>query len=313
MAKDLFGHPPPASAGAPESKRAATPPARPAHVGMMESNAPPPAALRPAAAGGLVHLGCSGYHYQDWVGHFYPEGTRPSQYLAHYFRSFHALEVNQTFYRPPTLKSMSDLSRKAPATARIAVKLPGLFTHQRSGTTSDAEAFREAIKPLQQSGQLGCVLAQFPFQFKPSQETGDDIRRIVDWFGSLKLAVEIRNAAWQREGFYTYLKQAGVALCSVDAPELAGLPVRGTPATADFAYVRLHGRNAEKWWNHERPEQRYTYLYSNAELSEWRTRLVEMATQTTEVYVFFNNHFEGRAPSNALTLRGLLDESAHSR
>lgn len=309
MAKDLFGHPPSASTRAQQSERTARRLPGSAQVGLSTPDAPVPAALRLAGGAGLVHLGCSGYHYADWVGPFYTEGTKPSQYLTRYFQSFHALEVNQTFYRPPTLKSISDLARKAPPTARIAVKLPGLFTHQRSGTKSDAELFREAIKPLQQSGQLGCVLAQFPFQFKPSKQSGDDIRRIVDWFCSLKLAVEIRNAAWQREGFYTFLTQAGVALCNVDAPDLAGLPERGSEITADFAYVRFHGRNADTWWNHDRPEQRYTYLYSSGELREWSTRLKAMASRVGDIYVFFNNHFEGRAPANALSLRALLQES----
>lgn len=268
-------------------------------------------AVRPSTDNILV--GCSGYHYADWVGQFYPPETKPKDYLKFYLSKFSALEVNQTFYRPPTLKGTSEMARRMPPDVHLAVKLPKLFTHENTATQSDAKTFREAMKPLQDAGILGCVLAQFPFSFKPNRQTGDELRRMVDWLSSVRLAVEIRNAGWLREGFYTYLRQAGVALCAIDAPSLPGLPPSSTPTTADFGYVRFHGRNQEAWWEHQRPEERYTYLYSKDELREWSGRLVQMSKDVKEIYVFFNNHFEGRAPGNALTLRALLDESLSAK
>jgi len=260
-----------------------------------------------------IHVGCSGYHYTDWVGQFYPAETKAKDFLKFYLSQFSALEVNQTFYRAPSLRSTTEMAKRMPPEVRLAVKLPRTFTHEGTATSFDAEAFREAMKPLQDAGILGCVLAQFPFSFKPNRESGDDLRRMVDWLHSVRLAVEIRNASWLREGFYTYLKQAGVALCCIDAPKLPGLPPSNTPTTTDFAYVRFHGRNEGAWWEHQRPEERYTYLYSKDELSEWSGRIIDTSKSVKDVYVFFNNHFEGRAPGNALTLRALLDESLRAK
>lgn len=253
-------------------------------------------------------MGCSGYHYPDWVGPFYPSGTAVKDYLPYYLSKFSALEVNQTFYRAPTLRTTKAMAQKLPPSLRLAVKLPKLFTHDQTATRTDAEAFKEAMKPLQDAGILGCVLAQFPFSFKPTRQTGDDLRQVVDWMGSVRLAVEIRHSSWLRPGFFEYLKTSGVALCCVDAPSLPGLPPNTTPATTDFSYIRFHGRNEAAWWEHQRPEERYTYLYSKEQLSEWVPRIIDESKKVKEVYVFFNNHFEGRAPGNALTLRAMLDE-----
>jgi uncharacterized protein YecE (DUF72 family) len=75
--------------------------------------------------------------------------------------------------------------------------------------------------------------------------------------------------------------------------------------------VRFHGRNAQKWWQHEQAHERYDYLYSEEELKEWVPKIRELEANTDKLFLFFNNHYEGKAPRNAemmLRLLGLEEE-----
>ena len=49
-----------------------------------------------------VRIGTAGYSYRDWVGDFYPPGTRSGEMLAFYSRQFSVVEINASFYRTPT-------------------------------------------------------------------------------------------------------------------------------------------------------------------------------------------------------------------
>ena len=84
-----------------------------------------------------------------------------------------------------------------------------------------------------------------------------------------------------------------------------------------MAYLRFHGRNHETWWDQGRESwERYDYLYSEAELSEWLPKVEVMAESSDRTYIIFNNHYKGQAPTNARTfekmLRGLLGDRLRS-
>src|SRR5262249_49105241 len=57
-------------------------------------------------------IGTSGYSYPDWVGPFYPPGTRGGRMLAHYCRRFPLVELNFTFYRPPTAPILERIAQQ---------------------------------------------------------------------------------------------------------------------------------------------------------------------------------------------------------
>lgn len=76
-----------------------------------------------------VWIGTSGYSYPDWVGSFYPPGTRPNRMLAHYAQHFPLVELNFTFYRPPTPEMLAKLADRAPAGFQFLVKLPQSISH----------------------------------------------------------------------------------------------------------------------------------------------------------------------------------------
>ena len=85
-------------------------------------------------------IGTSGYSYPDWVGGFYPAGTRPDRMLAYYSRRFPLVELNFTFYRPPTPEMLAKLAAQTPDGFQFLVKLPQSISHERSPATSTASA-----------------------------------------------------------------------------------------------------------------------------------------------------------------------------
>ncbi len=256
-----------------------------------------------------IHIGTSGFSYGDWVGPVYPAGTKKTDFLALYAERFHALEVNYTYYRMPTAETMRRLVDKSHGGVRMAVKLTDLFTHKREYGPADVVAFGEAMEPLADSGILGCLLAQFPYSFKPSVEARAWLEALFDQFTAFPLVVEMRHHRWADDRFFDFLRQRRVGFCCVDEPRLPGLLPPLDVVTSPVAYVRFHGRNEAKWWEHDRPEERYDYLYPSEELREWLPRLRRMAEHSQELFVFFNNHFEGKAVQNAEQLLALLSQA----
>jgi uncharacterized protein YecE (DUF72 family) len=78
---------------------------------------------------------------------------------------------------------------------------------------------------------------------------------------------------------------------------------------SELIYLRLHGRNAAAWWQHEHSEDRYNYLYSPAELAPVAAAATEASQAGRKVMAFMNNHFSAKAVANAAILRSQLGQS----
>lgn len=256
----------------------------------------------------MILVGCAGYSYADWKGVFYPPGTPSAEMLGYYARQFPFTELNTTFYRLPTAALLASMEGKTPPGFLFFVKAFGGFTHRRDAPVEDFVLFREALRPLEEAGKLGGVLAQFPSSFRRGDENRDYLRYLRDRWPDLTLAVEFRHREWvEDEATFELLEDAELAYVCVDEPGFKGLVPPVVRATAGIGYVRFHGRNYRKWWRHDRPEERYDYLYSEAELREWIPRLLTLEGRTAKTYVSMNNHRRGQATVNGRMLRELLE------
>ncbi len=255
----------------------------------------------------MIKVGTAGYSYADWVGPFYPEGTKPAMMLDYYSVNFSFVEVNSTYYHMPGLKLFEGLDKKTPGDFMFAVKLFGGFTHERNCGREEAEKFKYSLSPIIQSGKLACILVQFPYSFHCSSENYDYLKRLREHFSGHELSVEFRNREWIRKEVFDLLRSEGLGYVCVDEPGIRGLISNVTAITSRIAYLRLHGRNAEKWYAGEGSE-RYDYLYSGSELLEWVNRLREMDDESGMTLVSFNNHPKGKAIENAKALMGYLGQ-----
>jgi uncharacterized protein YecE (DUF72 family) len=251
----------------------------------------------------MIHLGTSGYSFQDWLGNFYPPGIPQGQMLNYYAQRFSTVEINSTYYRLPHPKVMWQLERKTPPHFRFLVKFHGDVTHRQTRDAASFAAFARALEPLEAAGKFDGALAQFPFAFRDRPENREYLRYLRQAYGPRPLFVEFRHDSWARDESLDLLRELEAGFCVVDEPDLPGLFPPLVAATGEVGYVRLHGRNAREWW---KGAERYNYLYSDAELQEWAGRIRDLAGRTRETFVFFNNCHEGHAAQNAQRMGELL-------
>ncbi len=254
----------------------------------------------------MIYVGTSGFSYDDWRGHFYPADLPKNQFLTYYAQRLNALEVNFTYYRMPTARTMAGLADKSEGRVNFVVKLHGAMTHERTAAPEDYRAFLEACAPLCEQNHLGALLAQFPFSFHCNEANRDYLKNLRERLGESDVVVEMRNARWLKQETFELLKDLRFGWCNVDEPQLKGLLPPTAVATSDIGYVRFHGRNAQKWFQHKHAYERYNYLYTQDELAEWTPKIKMLENLTKRTYAFTNNHFEAKAVTNALMLLDLL-------
>jgi len=254
----------------------------------------------------VIRVGTSGFSYADWVGPFYPPGTREPAMLEYYASHFDALEINFTYYRLPAPGQLAAMSARCKDRVIFAVKAWQGMTHGDVAKAEDFAAFRAALEPLAERRVLGAVLLQFPGSFRPSDAANARLLGLAARLRPFPLVVEFRHRSWVREETFRLLRAEEIGYCCVDEPSLPGLIPPVAVATADTAYVRFHGRNAAKWFRHDHAHERYDYLYGREELAAWVPRLRELDAAAARTLVFTNNHYEAKAVTNANQLKELL-------
>jgi len=277
-------------------------------------------------------------------GRFYPPGvTSAEARLRHYAEQFPIVEVDSTYYAPPSERNSALWAARTPDGFVFNVKAFALLTGHPArverlpealpeearakknayGKDLDAatterlwELHRRALAPLAEAGKLGAVLFQFPPWFTCSTANREYLSTIPERLPGWTAAVEFRGGGWMEPDAaadtLALLERTGLAYVSVDEPQMGRT---STPpvvaATAPLAIVRLHGRNADTWnVKTGAASDRFKYLYSDAELEEWVPQVDELAGQTQSVHVLFNNNYEDWGMRNARRMGQLLGVSS---
>jgi uncharacterized protein YecE (DUF72 family) len=252
-----------------------------------------------------VWVGTSGYSYPDWVGPFYPEGMRPNRMLAYYSRQFSLVELNFTFYRPPTPEMLARIADQVPAGFQFIVKLPRSISHEEKPT--DLPLFRHSVEQMRRRGCLLGLLCQLPQSHHYSAKRLDWLDRLGQELAECRLAVEFRHRSWARPDIPDWLAERGIDLVAVDAPDLPQLYPSGLVQSTNRVYVRLHSRNAGNWYMSDK--ERYDYDYGDAELGEWVEAVLRTQERTEEALLLFNNCHGGRAATNARRIISLFTKA----
>jgi len=184
-------------------------------------------------------------------------------------------------------------------------------------TQSDIDDYRRGIEPLATAGRLGVLLAQFPASFKADEAARDYLAWLLLAFADYRVAVELRHKTWSDDLSTTLgvLNAAKAAWVQIDEPKFKdSIRQNYLPNVGAFYYLRLHGRNAKAWWTHEKAADRYDYLYSSDELDPFVEIAEAVRTLVKKMYLYTNNHFDGKAVANAVMLKerlGLPIEGAY--
>jgi uncharacterized protein YecE (DUF72 family) len=259
-----------------------------------------------------IRVGPAGWSYDDWRDIVYPPGAGAKfDQLAYMAGFFDTIEINSSFYRPPTSMMARSWVRRTAHNKdfKFTAKLYKVFTHERGKATErDERAYRAGIEPLAAAGRLGGLLMQFPWSFKNNEAESGYLFGLIDRFKDYPLVVEVRHASWNTPEIYEALAERHVGFCNIDQP-LFGRSIKPSAATTSrVGYVRLHGRNYENWFaENKSPADRYDYLYSPEELAPWVANIKNVAHHAQETYVITNNHFRGKGVVNALEIKSALE------
>jgi uncharacterized protein YecE (DUF72 family) len=176
---------------------------------------------------------------------------------------------------------------------------------------SDLDEFKRGVDPLASSGKMGALLAQFPPSFKNDQPSRDYLAWLLHAFAGYPVAVELRHATWSDTlgDTLALLNASDAALVQIDEPKFR-LSIRQNqlPNIRGVYYMRLHGRNAAQWWKHDKVEDRYNYLYSVGEVSEFVETLDAAREIVRKAYLYTNNHFSAKSVANAAMIKKQLGE-----
>ena len=234
-----------------------------------------------------VFAGTSGWSYNEWVGTIYPTKSTPK--LKQYSTIFSSVEIDSTFYAYPRKELIHGWIKNTPVGFKFAAKLPKVITHEKKLEKSqeDLEKFLDLMQPMHEVGKLGALLIQLPPSFrKDSEKTLESFLQILP--SDFKFALEFRDKSWEASDTKDILCRYGVANVITDSP----LELRTEP-TADWSFIRFHGRGKRIWFD---------YRYSQEEISRLASELEQIKSQSSIVYAYFNNHYGANAVENALQL-----------
>jgi len=221
-----------------------------------------------------VRIGTSGFSYKEWKGSFYPSDLPAKKMLSFYGSRFPSVEINNTFYRMPTEKTMLDWAAEVPENFLFALKAPQRITHMKRLK----DAGEDFVFFMQTSAILGPRLGPTLIQLPPTMKK--DLARLEDFTARIpatwKAAFEFRHPSWFSDDVYDLLKSRGLALCAADTGE-GEVPV--VPTTS-WGYLRL--RKVE---------------YGTSELEVWAERL--RSQPWGEAFVFFKHEDEATGPKLA--------------
>ena len=271
-----------------------------------------------------------------------PKGAGAFDELRAYAEHFDTVEVNSTFYGIPTVETTKGWVERTPSGFEFSVKLFQKLTHPRmfldrltrrpagapatepdpksrlphdqalaaAGVSDDdVDVFRRAIDPLASSGKLGAILVQFPASFTRTDAAVDHLAWLTQALRDYRVAVELRHKTWSDDVRTTLqvLNPSKAAWVQIDEPKFRlSIAQNFLPNVEGFYYLRLHGRNAKQWWTHKTSADRYDYLYSQEELDPYVEVAQAVKALVKKMYLYTNNHFEGKAAANAVMLREKL-------
>jgi uncharacterized protein YecE (DUF72 family) len=280
-------------------------------------------------------------------GHFYPPEAKTAEArLRFYAERFPIVEVDSTYYFPPSERNSVLWIERTPADFTFNIKAYSLLTNhptRRDSLYKDLaeglpeeledkrnlyreqlpeaivdevwQRFHDALMPMHSAGKLGAVLFQFPQWFVIGRKSKDYVLECAERLKDFRVAVEFRHKTWleerNAEETLSFLEEHDLPFVCVDMPQGfdSSLPPVAAATASDLAMVRFHGRDPEAWSRKDATAaERFRYEYAQTELLEWVPKIRDLSSQARETHVLMNNCYRNFAVNNARQLAGLLEE-----
>ena len=238
----------------------------------------------------IAYIGTSGWNYQHWKSRFY-ENTPTTRWLSHYAGQFNSVEINSTFYRLQSEKTFQRWHHETPDNFRFAIKANRYLTHTKRLRNAEDSIELERQHACALGNKLAVVLWQLPGNFSVNTKRLRQFIETLKSWDTVRHTIEFRHNSWFEDDVAELLNKNNVAVCQSDAGDW---PLWDC-VTADFVYVRLHGK-----------PHTYASNYSVTKLEKWASQTKLWLKQKRDVFIYFDNDAEVKAPFNALSLQKLL-------
>lgn len=241
-------------------------------------------------AKGKIYIGTSGWHYNHWKGTFYPAEIKDNDQFAFYVKTFNTVEINNSFYHLPAIRTFSNWRKAAPEDFIFSVKASRYITHMKKLIPDQSSIHKFFTHAGRLEEKLGPVLFQLPPHWKINVERFQSFLSILP--KGYRYTFEFRNHTWYRDEVYELLEKYNCAFCIYELEKHLS-PIR---ETADFIYVRLHG-----------PGNKYQGNYTDSILQKWKEKCLQWKRNGKDVYVYFDNDQAGYAAFNAKKLSEMIE------
>jgi uncharacterized protein YecE (DUF72 family) len=235
-----------------------------------------------------THIGCSSFNTKDWSGLFYPEELPRSKWFDFYAANFKTYELNATFYKFPTVRTLTNWHKKTPEDFSFSVKAPKIITHLKKfkDCKTEIDSFYEiASEGLKE--KLKCILFQLPPSFSYSEERLESI--VSQLNKNYQNVVEFRNESWWNSKVFDSFKANTITFCSPNYPKLPTEIIQ----TNSIGYLRFHGN----------PK----LFYSEYRLEELQEFWIQVKQKNfDEVYLYFNNTASSAGIKNAIEMKKII-------
>lgn len=236
------------------------------------------------------HIGCSGFYNTDWKGSLYPEDSQNKDFLKLYSKTYNTVEINSTFYRKPTAKTLQKWNDETPDDFKFIIKIPKAISHFGYSESKKDEC-SDFCKQIDENmgHKLAGFLIQFPSSFHCTENNINWLNKTLP--GEFLVAVEFRHQSWWNDEIFNLFKKYQWIFCGVSFP--GKIPEDVIITNSKIGYYRLHGKPT---------------LYKSPYSEEFLDNLAQEISNTNqEFYIYFNNTWGTSAIENSLYLKKILE------
>jgi uncharacterized protein YecE (DUF72 family) len=244
-----------------------------------------------------LHIGCSGWGYDAWLGHFYPANLDRKEFLKYYSQIFDFVEIDSSFYRPPSLFMTKRWASLTPDYFRFTAKFPRSITHEKRLADPEKQLryFFDVMRPLRR--KLLALLLQLP----PSLTAKEGLKKLEALIHMLdsdfRYAIEVRHKSWFDKDVYSLLSDNNICLAWSQLDTIQTPP----ELTSDFLYLRFIGDRSidEKDFGRVQKDRL-------KELRLWSHSVQRVKDKAKYAIVAANNHYAGFGPATANSFRKMV-------
>ncbi len=237
-----------------------------------------------------------GWSYKFWKNIFYPKDLKPKYYLKYYSTKFNTVEVNNTFYRIPTEKTVLDWKEQTSSGFIFSLKFPRKITHFKMLINSEEETtvFLKRVSLLKE--KLGPLLIQFPYNFTEEKLPNLD-KFLKNLPKKYRYAVEVRNKKLLNDNLFVILKENNIALVWSDHPFLPLIK----EDTADFLYIRWEGNRKKVNGTMGKTE-----VDKSSFIKSWANKMVPYSAKKKEIFGYFSKYLSGNPTKDVVEMLNTL-------